>query len=308
MIKFVSQTLLAFLAFSAMATAQAAAPDGDTVISRSSQLSMDVDAYRGQLEGRKLDELRSLTSSKDALLDRVLDLHSNRVLEQEAEGLKLDQDPKVAVRLAEARQRILVAALMQHTREQLQMPDLDALARERYALRKHEFVTPERRQVAHILLRDRSNCPCDETPPAAERAAQLRQELLTGKADFAELAKAHSNDNKTAAQGGIIPEWIERDGETIPAFEDAVYALGKVGDVSEPVETRYGVHLIKLVAVEASRQLSFDEVRQPLIKRLEGELVTSAFEKKRSAAYPDPRTVDLDALSALVEELTASTE
>src|SRR5690606_4020617 len=103
--------------------------------------------------------------------------------------------------LADARQRILVAALMQHTREQVEMPDLDALARERYLLRKQEFVMPERRQVAHILLRDRKNCPCDETPPASQRASQMREDLLAGKADFSELAKAHSKDNKTAAEG-----------------------------------------------------------------------------------------------------------
>lgn len=283
--------------------------DGGTVISRSPQLSMDADAYRKHLAGQKGTELRSLAASKEALLDRVLDIHSNRVLELEAESLGLDADPRVAALIAEARQRILVAALVQRIREQTKMPEtLDALARERYTLRKHEFVTPERRQVAHILLRDRKNCPCDKTPPAIERAAEMREELLAGTAEFADLARTQSKDNKTAAQGGVIPEWIVRNGETIPAFEDAVYELAKIGDISEPVKTNYGVHLVKLVAVEAPRQLSFDEVKPQLVRLLEGELLTSAVEKKRSAAYPDPKTVDLEALAALVRDMAASAE
>lgn len=303
MIKLVSSALLVFLALSVTPSAAANTPDGDTVVSRSPQLSLDIDAYRQLLSGRKTAELRSLAGSQDALLDRVLDLHSNRVLEKEAEGLELDQDPEVSLRLAEARQRILVAALMQRVRERVEMPDLAALAKERYALRKHEFVTEERRQVAHILLRDVSNCPCDKTPPAEQRIAKLREALLAGQVSFEDAAKQQSLDTNTAQQGGVIPQWVQRDGQTVRAFEDAVFALTKVGEIGPPLVTRYGVHLVKLLAIEPVRQLSFEEVEQQITQQLQRELVASALEKQRSMAYPDPATVNLGALSALVDEL-----
>ncbi|MGA1519107.1 MAG: peptidylprolyl isomerase, partial [Burkholderiaceae bacterium] len=70
-----------------------------------------------------------------------------------------------------------------------------------------------------------------------------RQQVATGQADFAALAQAHSQDG-SAAQGGDLG-WAEP-GQFVPEFEQAMNAL-PVGGVSQPVVSRFGVHLIQVV-------------------------------------------------------------
>lgn len=60
--------------------------------------------------------------------------------------------------------------------------------------------------------------------------------------NFAELAKKFSDDKSTAVKGGELP-WISK-GQTVKAFEDAAYSL-KVGEISKPVLSEFGYHIIK---------------------------------------------------------------
>ena len=92
----------------------------------------------------------------------------------------------------------------------------------------------------HILLR--TSAQLSETA-AAERLAEYRRRVQTGKADFAELAKEHSQDG-SAKQGGDLG-W-SNPGSYVPEFEEAMNAL-KPGEISAPLVSRFGVHLIQLI-------------------------------------------------------------
>jgi peptidyl-prolyl cis-trans isomerase C len=285
-----------------LALAQAAAASADAV-SASPQRVLTAADYRSYLQGLTPEEQRRLTGRRDQLRDLALDFHSDVVLAEEAENLGLAEDPQIAAQLRQARRRILIAALMEKAAEGVEYPaDLEALARERYALHKARLRTPERRRVAHILLTDSINGSCDTAPPARERAAALREELLAG-GDFAAAAREHSQDRRTAEAGGLLPDWIKQDGKTVRAFEEAAFALGGVGEISPPVESPFGVHLIQLLEVEPSRQRPFDEVKETLMQQLRAELRSSALEQKRSAAYPDPEAINFDLLEQVAAEL-----
>ena len=130
--------------------------------------------------------------------------------------------------------------------------------------------------VRHILIR--TNEAVSEAD-ARRRLEDLRERIVRGGADFAELARLHSEDG-TAARGGDLG-WVYP-GDTVPDFERAMDAL-KPGEISEPVKTPFGWHLIqvlerrtagvsaerrRLVARQALRERKADEAYQEWLRQL----------------------------------------
>lgn len=95
-------------------------------------------------------------------------------------------------------------------------------------------------RARHILIKTSELVPLGE---ALRRAEQLRERLAQG-ADFSEMAHAHSEDIGSAANGGALG-WLSP-GQTVPEFEKAMSGL-KPGELSLPVRSPYGVHLIEVL-------------------------------------------------------------
>jgi len=89
-------------------------------------------------------------------------------------------------------------------------------------------------------------------------ANELRDRILAGE-DFAALAKAYSDDTTSAVNGGDLG-WFGR-GRMVPAFEEAAFSL-PVGEVSEPVKTEYGYHLIEVLEKDAARAKDETQLQQ----------------------------------------------
>jgi peptidyl-prolyl cis-trans isomerase SurA len=95
-------------------------------------------------------------------------------------------------------------------------------------------------RLRHILIRTSDTVSEAE---ARRKLLDLRDRIVTGGADFGELARVHSDDG-TAARGGEL-DWVYP-GDTVPEFERAYQEL-KVGEVSQPVRTPFGYHLIQVL-------------------------------------------------------------
>ncbi len=105
----------------------------------------------------------------------------------------------------------------------------------------------EQRRASHILVKLPGQ-PDDAAEKAAMARLQgLRAKLLAG-GDFAALARQHSEDPGSKAQGGDLG-FVSR-GAFVKEFEQALYALRKPGELSAPVRTQYGLHLIKLTGIQ----------------------------------------------------------
>ena len=126
-----------------------------------------------------------------------------------------------------------------------------------YSQNQYRFEQPERLKVRHILL-----MTMDKTEEEAEQVREKAEEVLAelqGGADFAELAKQHSEDPANAASGGELP-WFSR-GEMDPAFEEASFAL-QIGESTDSlVKSEFGYHLIRLDDRETSSVMPLSEVR-----------------------------------------------
>jgi peptidyl-prolyl cis-trans isomerase D len=110
-------------------------------------------------------------------------------------------------------------------------------------------------------------------------------EEIAGGKDFAEVAKAYSQEPVSAANGGLL-EWAARGEIPIKAFEDAAFAL-KPGEISKPVRSAAGVHLIKLENKEAARLPDFAEVKDDIARRLGAQKADEDFHNVQQKAEDD---------------------
>jgi peptidyl-prolyl cis-trans isomerase D len=124
------------------------------------------------------------------------------------------------------------------------------------------FQQPERVKVSHIMLRMIEDASEEEKDRVLTEALRIYGEAQTG--DFAALARRYSDD-ASAANGGEIG-WVSR-GEMIKVFEDAVFAL-KQNEISRPVLTPFGYHIIKAEDRESGRVRSLAEVHDEIRKIL----------------------------------------
>jgi len=137
----------------------------------------------------------------------------------------------------------------------------DEELRKRYDDEKQRFVQPEQRLVSHILI----NVPANASPEQ-QKAALAKANEVAAKAtpaDFAELAAKDSQDLGSRRQGGDLG-WLEQ-GVTNAAFESAMLALKK-GEISKPVLSPDGYHIIWLRDIRAGEAKPFEEVRDELVK------------------------------------------
>jgi len=149
---------------------------------------------------------------------------------------------------------------------------------------KAAAVGVQQTHVRHILLRAREGLSDTE---ARDRLARLRQRIEQG-ADFAELARVHSED-ATAPRGGDLG-WITA-GDTVPEFERAMNALAE-GAVSQPIQTPFGWHLVQVVA-RRSDELSEDRkklaARQAIRARKADEAFQDWLRQARDRAFVENR-------------------
>lgn len=140
----------------------------------------------------------------------------------------------------------------------------------------------EQRHAAHILF----EVTADVTDEQAKAAAQSAIERINAGEEFAAVAKEVSDDIGSAEQGGDLG--FAAQGVYDPAFEDALYALEN-GQISAPVRTDYGWHVIKLLGVQAADVPSFASLKDKLTQDLKSQQVEQRFveavRELESAAY-----------------------
>lgn len=134
--------------------------------------------------------------------------------------------------------------------------------------------------VRHILIRTNEAV---SDADARRRAQQLRERIVNG-ADFAEIARTNSDD-PTAARGGEL-DWVYA-GDTVPEFERAYEEL-KIGEVSQPVRTPFGYHLIQVLerrSSEVSPERRRLQARQVLRERKADEAYQEWLRQLRDQTY-----------------------
>lgn len=145
----------------------------------------------------------------------------------------------------------------------------DAKADEFYKQNAEKFKKPESVKASHILAKcdnkDAAGCK-----KAEEKIKDLRKKIVGG-ADFAELAKANS-DCPSKEQGGDLGEFGR--GQMVKPFEDAAFGMKK-GDLSQPVKTDFGWHLIKVTEKTAAGAIPYGDVKDQIKTMLKNKEVSA---------------------------------
>jgi peptidyl-prolyl cis-trans isomerase C len=211
---------------------------------------------------------------RDYLINYLVDVI---VLSQQAQKQKLDDRPDVKHRLAFDRNRLLMEMMLQDVGKSAMT---DAAEHQVYDEAVKQVKNEEEVHARHILV------PTEEEAKAIE--AQLK-----GGADFATLAKEKSKD-PGAAEGGDLG-YFTKD-QMVPEFADVAFKLDK-GQVSDPVKTQFGWHIIKVEDKRIKPTPTFDQVKPQIenyvARRAQAEFVenlrkSANVERLDKPAAPDP--------------------
>lgn len=262
------------------------------VSTQAPQASPSAGAVVFEAGGRKMTraEFDALMSNLPANLRQQLGADSaenrRRLAEQlgeimsyaaEARRLHVEDKPGVKVQLFLQQESTLASLLYQHLVE-TSRPGEEQL-KTWYGAHQGDFETATAR---HILVRFQgSRVPLREgqkdlTPEEAlARAEALRQRIVKGE-DFAAVARVESDDSGSGKNGGDLGTFGR--GRMIPEFEEAVFSI-PVGEVSPPVKTQFGYHLIQ---VQKRGAQPFEEVRANIEKRLATEAADKTMQELKA--------------------------
>ena len=195
-----------------------------------------------------------------AVLDELVSMHLFALRGAEE---KLDQTPEFKTAVETFRNQSLARAAIDASLKDVTVSDEEA--KKFYDEHPDQFTQPERVHVRHILISD------DVT--SADAIAKVQADLKAG-VSFDEVAKSRSLC-PSAAQGGDLGEVSK--GQMVPEFEAAAFALKNPGDLSEPVKTQFGWHIIRLEGRTPSSLEPFDTVKPQLVQYLTNEKKGEAF-------------------------------
>ncbi len=227
----------------------------------------DLQFAEGELGG----ELGNLPPEvkRRALAEYLID---NALFAEAAEAEKLGSTPEFEEQMNYLRQRMLREQYFEKT---LKGTVSDDEAKKIYNEKIASMPTQDEVAARHILV------------DSEEKAKELRAKIMGG-ADFAEVAKENSTDPGSKDQGGLLGYFTK--GQMVPEFDNAVFKMIK-GQVSEPIKTNFGWHIIKLEDRRRKEPPAFDTVKTTIVNSLvmrKAQEKAAELREKASVDYIDP--------------------
>jgi parvulin-like peptidyl-prolyl isomerase len=253
-------------------------------LNREIQKIMPMNAsFHGGISKEKIEEIRQ--KALDILIERTYKVRyalaeeiaaDNKIIDEKfkkiRERYKKNAEFKKALggETPEALRTSMYRELLAEKAEQVAVGDKVKVSAEQvrafYDKNKETYMRPKQFKASHILVKVDPSSNAQEKAVFKKKAEDLAVKARAGE-DFYDLAY-YNSDDRSRYVGGDIGYFHE--GQTVPEFETELKKM-KPGETSNPVQTRFGYHIIKLVEVNEARQLTFEEVgdkiRESLKKR-----------------------------------------
>ena len=198
------------------------------------------------------------SAGKENFLNELI---KRELLYKEALKKGIDKDPEYAKKLEDFKKITLVGLLLQKEIEgKVKVSDQDI--KQYYEKNKDKFAPVTQIRASHILVK------------TEDEAKKIEDRLKQGE-DFAQLAKKYSIDTATAKNGGDLGYFSK--GQMVPEFESAAMKL-KPGEISEPVKTKYGYHIIKMTNKKMGQVVEFEKVKNLISQNLMAEKQKEVFD------------------------------
>jgi peptidyl-prolyl cis-trans isomerase C len=220
---------------------------------------------------------------KKNFLDEIV---KKEILYQEALKKGLDKTPAFTQKVEDFKKLTLISELIgQEVMSKSKVSDQEV--KDFYDKHKEDFTTTSQIRASHILVK------------TEEEANKVLDRLKKGE-KFETLARELSLDKESAKHGGDLGFFGR--GQMVPEFERAAAGL-KVGQVSGPVKTQFGYHIIKVTAKKTGPVVEFDRVKEVIAQKLAGEQQKEAFDKYIEQIRKNYNvTINKDALQAMKPE------
>lgn len=235
----------------------------------------DFEAALARVPEEKRPEVRASHGHIMTLLDTT---YLARQVAARARAQGMDKDPVVQKRLEQAQDTVLAEIYMQNLEKTAALPDLEQRARELYRAEPEKYRVDEHIYIQHILvgLNGRTR------EMALERARELRKELDAGKEDFLAMAKRVSDDPDKRRNNGDLGFYGVKNLEA-PLVEAS--RTMKKNEISQPIETRHGYHIIRFIDRKPAETIPFEAARKRIIAAEREKLM----KEKRDAVLKEIR-------------------
>ena len=276
---------------------------GDQVLAENAAVKLTRSDYETDLL-RVTPEMRGEFAASPKRLTMMLNtLLVDKTLAKEARDVGLDRNEEIARRLALETDRFLAQAMIGKIENDAaaefdaKQADFLAAARETYMLNKEKYRRPEQISASHILFD-----PAKRGNDAAlALAKETRAKLLAG-ANFAIVAAEVSDDPTAKTNGGGLG-WFGP-GKMDPAFSKTAFALKSAGDLSEPVQSSFGWHIIRLDGRRPPQDMPWEQARKVIMTDLKQRHVIEARDARLNAIRNDPNLkINQAAIDGLVVKL-----
>ena len=209
-------------------------------------------------------------------LRQVMDTtYMTKVAASRAEKKGLQERPEVKAILWNRRQNLLaIAEIDDVLRQSGGDQGLESAAKETYLASKEDYKAPDSVTASHILIKAQDYASADA---AMAELKKIRASILAKEITFADAAKKYSKDPGSATKGGELGQFPR--GAMVKAFEDVAFALQNVGDISEPFESKFGLHIIQLDGKHPGGIRPFEDVK--------GQIMADLAKKRRKAIKED---------------------
>jgi len=208
---------------------------------------------------------RAYLSAPDRKRQFVENMILNDLLFTEAQKAGYDKDPDIEKQVSDMRKRLVVQRLMREYQTPPTITDDDA---KKYYDENPNLFSSTQIKASHILVKDE------------ETAKRLHDQLVADPSKFADLAKQESTDKTSGAKGGDLGKFGQ--GRMVPDFERVAFSL-KPGQLSAPVKTQYGWHLILVTDREEGERKPFDQVKEQIKTTLRNKQLQDAVQAKFDA-------------------------
>jgi len=287
------------------ASTHAAALDPTEVIAESSRARLTVADYEAELAKLPAATRAEFAASSLRLKQYLDNLYIASALAADARSEGLDKDPVLARQIATQVNKLLAQAKVERI-EAAAAAEFDksidrstARARELYLVNRAKYGVAEKVRAAHILVTIKDG----NKDAALARATDIRAKAVAG-GDFEKLAREYSDDPTVARNGGELGFF---DAKAMDApFSAAAFAMTRKGDISAPVLTKYGYHIILFEDRQPARVRSFEEVAPEILAEQKNKFVADARDEAMRRIFADPTLkVDVDLINRINAEAAA---
>ncbi len=207
-------------------------------------------------------QLRSIVENNKDMKRKFLEnLIKQKLLIQEMKKEGIKEDDEIKRKVQKYREALLLKKFVDEKLSNIKVSEKEI--EDYYNKHKSEFVQPSKVKMRHILVKTK------------KEALSIREKLIKG-ADFAELAKKYSIDKASAVKGGELGT-LRKD-QLVKEFGDVAFSL-KPGEISQPVKTKFGYHIIQVEEKTPEVVLPLSHVRQDIEQKLLAEKRAEALNK-----------------------------